>query len=223
MDSIKGLKEYVKSKEYRKALGLPEEQEETYQLLAQGEYNRNYYFVHPITGQELVLRVNCGSQMHLEHQIEYEAQALELLAECGRTPKVFYVDGSKKLLEHGVLVMEYLSGHVLDYRTGCKFAAECLADIHSVQSDKMNEYLIAPKGALEAILTECEEMFRVYEESPLGEEKKKGKIRKLLKRGWEKAKESNVDCPYKCCINTELNSTNFLINGENEKNYLIDW
>ena len=112
MDSIKGLKEYVKSKEYRKALGLPDEQEETYQLLAQGEYNRNYYFVHPITRQELVLRVNCGSQMHLQHQIEYEAQALELLAECGRTPKVFYVDGSKKLLEHGVLVKEYLSGHV---------------------------------------------------------------------------------------------------------------
>lgn len=223
MDSIKGLKEYVKSKEYRKALGLPEEQEETYQLLAQGEYNRNYYFVHPITGQELVLRVNCGSQMHLEHQIEYEAQALKTLEECGRTPKVFYVDGNKQLLEHGVLVMEYLSGHVLDYRTECKFAAECLADIHSVQSDKVKEYLIAPKGALEAILTECEEMFRVYEESSLGEEKKKSKIRKLLKRGWEKAKESNVDCPYKCCINTELNSTNFLINGENEKNYLIDW
>lgn len=223
MDSIKGLKEYVKSKEYRKVLGLPEEQEETYRLLAQGEYNRNYYFVHPITGQELVLRVNCGSQMHLEHQIEYEAQALKMLEACGRTPKVFYVDGSKKLLEHGVLVMEYLSGHVLDYRTECKFAAECLADIHSVQSDKMNEYLIAPKRELEAILTECEEMFRVYEESSLGEEKKKSKIRKLLKRGWEKAKESNVDCPYKCCINTELNSTNFLINGENEKNYLIDW
>ena len=111
----------------------------------------------------------------------------------------------------------------MDYRTECRFAAECLADIHSVQSDKMSEYLIAPEGALEAILTECEEMFRVYEESPLGEEKKKSKIRNLLKRGWEKAKESNVDSPYKCCINTELNSTNFLINGENEKNYLIDW
>lgn len=223
MDSIKGLKEYVKSEKYRKALGLPREQEETYQLLAQGEYNRNYYFEHPITGQKLVLRVNCGSQMHLEHQIEYEARALDVLSECGRTPKVFYVDGGKKLLEHGILVMEYLPGHALDYRTECRFAAECLADIHSVQSDKMSEYLIAPEGALEAILTECEEMFRVYEESPLGEEKKKSKIRNLLKRGWEKAKESNVDCPYKCCINTELNSTNFLINGENEKNYLIDW
>ena len=28
---------------------------------------------------------------------------------------------------------------------------------------------------------------------------------------------------YRCCINTELNSTNFLINGEGRENYLIDW
>ena len=60
LDSIKGLKEYVQSKEYRKALGLPKEQQESYELLAQGEYNRNYYFVHPVTEKELLLRVNCG-------------------------------------------------------------------------------------------------------------------------------------------------------------------
>ena len=29
--------------------------------------------------------------------------------------------------------------------------------------------------------------------------------------------------PYQCCINTELNSTNFLIGGEGKPNYLIDW
>ena len=28
---------------------------------------------------------------------------------------------------------------------------------------------------------------------------------------------------YCCCINTELNSGNFLINGEGRPNYLIDW
>ena len=106
LDSIKGLKEYVQSKEYRKALGLPKEQQESYELLAQGEYNRNYYFVHPITEKELLLRVNCGSQMHLEHQIEYEAHALEMLSSSGRTPKVLYVDGSKRRLAHGILVME---------------------------------------------------------------------------------------------------------------------
>ena len=50
-----------------------------YQPLAQGEYNINYWFVHPLTGKKLVLRVNTGSQMHLEKQIEYEYHALELL------------------------------------------------------------------------------------------------------------------------------------------------
>lgn len=28
---------------------------------------------------------------------------------------------------------------------------------------------------------------------------------------------------YRCCINTELNSGNFLINGKGRDNYLIDW
>lgn len=223
MESIQGLREYVRSQAYRSALGLPEEQTENYRLLAQGEYNRNYYFEHPVTGRKLLLRVNCGSQMHLEHQIEYEARALELLFPSGRTPKVLYVDGSKQKLDYGILVMEYLSGHALDYRTECKLAAECLADIHSVQAEGMEKELIQPKGSLEAILEECEEMFRVYEESSFGVKHKKEKIRSLLERGWEKAGRTKLRCPYYCCINTELNSTNFLINGEGKNNYLIDW
>lgn len=223
MDSIKGLREYVQSEDYRRALGLPKEQAETYELLAQGEYNRNYYFVHPVTERKLLLRVNCGSQMHLEHQIEYEAKALEMLFSSGRTPEVFYVDGSRQKLDYGVLVMEYLPGHALDYRTECKMAAECLADIHSVLREEMEKYLIHPEDSLEAILTECEEMFRVYEASALGDADKKKKIRHLLERGREKVKNTALTCPYYCCINTELNSTNFLINGKGEKNYLIDW
>ena len=39
MERIKGLNEYVKNKKYRKALNLPNEQEEEYTMLAQGEYN----------------------------------------------------------------------------------------------------------------------------------------------------------------------------------------
>lgn len=66
MERIKGLNEYVKNEKYRKALNLPNEQEEEYIMLAQGEYNINYSFTHPKTGKKLLLRVNCGSQMHLE-------------------------------------------------------------------------------------------------------------------------------------------------------------
>ena len=111
MDQVQGLKEYTARKEYRKALGLPEKVTEKYEMLAQGEYNRNYVFTHPVSQKKLVLRVNFGSQMHLENQIEYEYNALKLLEGSGRTPKVFYVDGSLKHLSQGIMVMEYLPGH----------------------------------------------------------------------------------------------------------------
>lgn len=223
MDKIKGLTEYVRSKEYREALGLPEEQTENYELLAQGEYNINYAFTHPVTGKKLLLRVNCGSQIHLEHQIEYEAHALNLIKDSGRTPKVLYVDGSKELLDHGILVMEYLPGHAMDYTTELMLAAPCLADIHSIRIPESEEILIRPQNPLKAILDECEEMFKVYAESPLGEEEKKAYIRELLNLGWKREAKTQLESGYQCCINTELNSTNFLINGEDKHNYLIDW
>lgn len=221
MGQVQGLKEYVKLEQYRKALGLPEEVTETYEMLAQGEYNRNYIFTHPVTKKKLILRVNFGSQMHLENQIAYEYQVLRMLENSGRTPKAFYVDGSLEHLEQGVMVMEYLPGHALDYRTELMHAVGCLADIHSVKIPKEHS-LIVPANPLRAILEECEEMFRVYEESPLGQEWQKKKIRKMLDMVWRL-----VDCleepVYRCCINTELNSTNFLINGGTYDNFLIDW
>ncbi|MEI3380774.1 MAG: phosphotransferase [Dorea sp.] len=223
MERIKGLKEYVKSKDYREALGLPTEQEEEYKMLAQGEYNINYIFEHPKTGQKLLLRVNCGSQMHLEDQIGYEFYALQLLKDSGRTPKALYVDGSKKLLDHGIMVMEYLPGKALDYHTDMKYAAECLADIHSVRIPESEKVLIRPENPLIAILEECEEMVKTYMDSPLGKDKTKQTIRDLLDQAWKKARKSDIESTYACCINTELNSSNFLIGGEGKPNYLIDW
>lgn len=221
MEQVKGLKEYVRLKNYREALGLPKEVTEEYRMLAQGEYNRNYVFTHPVSEKQLILRINFGSQMHLEHQIEYEYKALRLLESSKRTPKTFYVDGSLSHLEHGVLVMEYLPGHAMDYETELFYGAGCLADIHSVPVGS-DSGLIEPENPLHAILEECEEMFAVYESSPFGDPKKKEKIRSMLRKGWEKV-DSLPKAPYRCCINTELNSTNFLIGGEAGGNYLVDW
>lgn len=222
MDRIPGLKEYIKTEAYRTALGLPKEVTEVYRLLAQGEYNINYIFTHPLSRKEFLLRVNCGSQMHLKDQIGYEYHALKLLEKSKRTPEVFYVDGSLKQLDHGVLVMEYLPGHSLDYRRDLKLAAQCLADIHSVSVTE-DSGLICPKDPLRAILEECESMVKVYMESPLGDEKTKEIIRKMLDAGWSRVERIQHQNVYRCCINTELNSTNFLINGEGAPNYLIDW
>ena len=89
MERTKGLKEYIQTKEYRESLGLSGQVTETYTMLAQGEYNRNYTFTHPITGQKLVLRINFGSQMHLKDQILYEYRALKLLENSGVRQKLF--------------------------------------------------------------------------------------------------------------------------------------
>ena len=222
MDKIAGLKEYVALRSYREALGLPEKVTEHYQLLAQGEYNRNYLFVHPYTGRKLVLRVNCGSQMHLPDQIGYEYSTLKLLEHSARTPVPCYVDGSLEKLPHGIMVMEFLPGHALDYRTELLRGAGCLADIHSI-AVKEDSHLLRPKEPLRAILSECEEMVGTYMDSALGDIKIKRKIRAMLNKGWKICERRELKSSYECCVNTELNSTNFLINGEGKQNYLIDW
>ena len=222
MEEIKGLKEYVAWEPYRKALGLPGEVTEQYRLLAQGEYNRNYLFTHPVTGKKLLLRVNCGSQMHLENQIQYEYDTLKLLENSGRTPRAYYADGSLKKLPHGVLVMEFLPGHELNYRTELSFAAGCLADIHSVPVGD-DTHQLRPEDPLRAVLEECEAMVKVYMDAPGEDAKKKDMLRRLLDMGWERLLKSGKKADYACCINTELNSTNFLIGGEQGGNFLIDW
>lgn len=214
---------FVTSPEYREALGLSDHLSEDYRPLAQGEYNQNYVFTHPVTGQELVVRINYGSQMHLDHQIEYEVNALRLLESSGRTPKVHYVDGSLRYLDHGALVMDRLPGVPLDYEDSRDLseAAKILADIHSVPVPE-DHGLIAPEESLRAILEECEAMVAVYLDSPLGDPSTKHTVRELLDLAWNRADDlKGVPFP-RCIINTELNNTNFLMNGE-EKGYLIDW
>ena len=230
MDELKqipGLSELVGSPEYRSALGLPAAVTEEYRLLAQGEYNRNFRFRHPVTGKELLLRVNCGSQMHLEHQIEYESHALELLAPSGRTPRVLYTDGSKRYTDHGVSVMEYLPGRPLDYHRDLERAAGILADVHSVPLPGPSG-LIEPADPLRAVLEECEEMLRVYLNSDLPPLSEKRKIRELLDLAWERYHRTNRTGGARCIVNTELNNTNFLMAEAPDgpaggRDWLIDW
>lgn len=227
------VSEYVKSAKYRQGISLPQEVVERYEELAHGEYNANYIFTHPIDGNKLVLRVNCGSQMHLKHQISYEAQALKFLENSGRSPRVLWVDEEA---EYGVLVESFIPGIHLDYLDDetMKHTAECLADIHSLiypveeviecnpeSIDADNTKLIAPTNSLEAILEECESMFSYYEKSKMTDDISKAHIRRMLNMAWNFARNTACESPYKCCINTELNSTNFLVNGNHVS--LVDW
>mgnify|MGYP002511973754 FL=1 len=222
MDRIAGLREYIQTEKFNEKLEIPLNEQIECHMLAQGEYNINYEFRHPVSKKRLLLRVNTGSQMHLEDQIGYEYHALRLLESSGRTPRAIYVDGSKKYLDYGVMVMEFLEGHALDYRKEMKYAAQCLADIHSVAVSR-DDGLIMPENPLQAILDECHEMVETYYQSSLGHIQKKKRIEGLLKRGWQMLEKVSKYKGYRCCINTELNSGNFLINGEGKNNYLVDW
>ena len=126
------LRAYIHSGDFLTPLRLPAGTELALSPLGQGEYNLNYSFLHPETGQRLVLRLNTGSQMHLDRQIEYEFSALQALLPSGRTPRPLFCDGSRSILLYGVLVMEWLPGRALRYETDLETAAEILSDIHAL-------------------------------------------------------------------------------------------
>jgi thiamine kinase-like enzyme len=100
--------------------------------------------------------------------------------------------------------------------------ASVLADIHSTSVPE-GSTLIRSSNPCREILEECDQMFQKYEASELGDPKKKKWIRNMLDACVEKTKEMEDYRGYRCCINTELNSTNFLINQKGHKSYLIDW
>lgn len=222
MDILKGLNEYVKTEHFRSVMGIPAGSEIILKPLARGEYNINYTFTHPEDKRTLVLRANTGSQMHLDDQIGYEYGALKLLEGCGRTPKAYFVDGTRDKLGYGIMVMEFLPGKALDYNTELNLAAPILADIHSVEL-RPDCGLIMPAEAGGAILDECDQMIEKFYQSPLGQPHTKKKIEEMMKKGRRILADTNLYTGLRCCINTELNSGNFLINGPDKKNYLVDW
>lgn len=222
MSAINNLEEYVKREEFLEKLNIPKESKIDFKLLAQGEYNINYLFTHPLTKEKLILRVNTASQMDLSDQIEYEYKSLLLLEESKRAPIPIYVDGSKKHLDYGVLVMKFLPGVPLDYKKDLYIAASCLADVHSVKLEETT-HLLCPKNPLQAIIDECRTMVQTYYDSLLADEEKKEQIERMLNLGEQMIKSIGEYEGRRCIINTELNSSNFLINGENDNNYIIDW
>ncbi|SUY46574.1 aminoglycoside phosphotransferase [Clostridium putrefaciens] len=222
MIELKDLERYAKESLLKTELKIPKESEIVFSVLGKGEYNINYLFSHPFTGEKLVLRLNTKSQIHLDNQIEYEYKTLELLEKSKRTPKPLYVDSTRSILPYGILVMEYLPGRALSYSTDLEIAARCLGDIHSINLP-INNHLIKPKDPLVAIVDECIEMSLVYLKSNLADHNVKEIILNITEKAKDLVLKRNLPVTRRCLINTELNSGNFLINGERKGNYIIDW
>ena len=204
------FQEFLKSPAFLKPLGL--EAVPDFAPLGQGEYNVNYTFDHP-DGRKLVLRINQGSQMHLDDQIGYEFNALKALEASGRTPKALFCNSA-----HNCLVMEHLPGRPLRYETDMETAAEIFADIHALP---LAPGLIEPKNPLEAIIDECRQMVAHYYKW----DKADPEVVRLLETLEKEISAKDLTAPAglrKCIVNTEVNSGNFLINPGGQS-YLIDW
>ena len=207
--------EYLRSPAFLEPLGLPAGTVLDFSLLGQGEYNQNYRFRHPVTGQKLVLRINTGSQMHLDDQISYEFAALKNLEPSGRTPKALFCDPERNLL-----VMEWLPGRPLQYETDLAAATEIFADIHALPIPA-DCHLLEPENPLEAIVEECRQMVAHYYDW----ENADPQVVHLLKTLEQEISARALSAPVgirKCIVNTEVNSGNFLMNPGGTS-YLIDW
>ena len=192
--------------------------------LAQGEYNMNYL----VQQSELpawVLRVNLGSQINRSDQIVYEYKTLVMLAESGHTPLPLFVDDSREYLDHGVLGMTYLSGEPLQYEHHRLKAAELFANIHSYSAKCNQDHLIVESYPLTMTYGECKRLLKAYFDSPLADEAIKAYLVEIL--AWADEYRRNEvfyqQDPWPCVINTEVNSSNFIISPCGCNICLVDW
>jgi aminoglycoside phosphotransferase (APT) family kinase protein len=191
--------------------------------LAQGEYNLNYLI--SSDSLQLVFRVNIGTQINRDDQIIYEYKALELLKKSGVTPRPFFVDDTRKFLDNGILIMEYLPGQSMDYRRDLWDAAGLLATIHQIVVPQEKNHLIREEAPLTLIYEECAGLLQHYFDSDLAQPEIRDYLMELI--NWAEAARSQEtfyqQAPWPCIVNTEVNSGNFIVNRQRETIHLVDW
>ena len=191
--------------------------------LAQGEYNLNYLI--SSDSLQLVFRVNIGTQINRDDQIVYEYKALELLKKSGVTPRPFFVDDTRKFLDNGILIMEYLPGQSMDYRRDLWDAAGLLATIHQIVVPQEKNHLIREEAPLTLIYEECAGLLQHYFDSDLAQPEIRDYLMELI--NWAEAARSQETFyqqdPWPCIVNTEVNSGNFIVNRQQETIHLVDW
>ena len=220
MNRTEAFRSYVHSDDFLRKLNLPTGTKLDFVPLGQGEYNANFTFTHPASGQKLVLRINTGSQMHLADQIGYEFAALQALEGSGHTPKALFCDNSRAILPYGTLVMEWLPGRPLRYESDLATAAEIFADIHALSVPKAHS-LLCPAHPAKEIYDECLAMAEQYLTWE-GAEKEACRLLETLIREIGALPLTEASSAPRCIVNTEANSGNFLIN-DGGRSYLIDW
>jgi Ser/Thr protein kinase RdoA (MazF antagonist) len=215
---------YVNDSQFKNQMDIHGEVKVSF--LAQGEYNLNYLL--ETSRGRLVLRINTASQMKIENQIAYEYNALKLLSNSNVTPKPYYLDDGKKIIPFGLLVMEYLPGNPLDYSTDLQAAAQTFARIHGLPlKESETKFLVKDPGPFAGIYNEAFELLDTYFGCPEANPEVKRALEQVLLAAEEKKKFEHylLQEPWLTVINTEVNSHNFIVNQEHDKDtcHLIDW
>lgn len=191
---------------------------EAVRFLAAGEYNSNYLIIATGGRSNTVFRINHGSQLGLENQIEYEFNALKSVAPAGVTPKPLYYHTSFGSQRHGVLLMEYVVGSPLNYHHDWSAAAQIFAGIHALPP---SPDLIIQDDPIRDIAHECEGLLHRYPDHPLTQAQSTLlKYHQQICRLGDKEAGCFKNEPL-CMVNTEVNSHNFVIGPE--KAFLVDW
>ncbi|AHM57043.1 aminoglycoside phosphotransferase [Peptoclostridium acidaminophilum DSM 3953] len=220
-DTLKNkIYDYVKAKGLCEQLGMCKNAKVSF--LAQGEYNIN--FTLEGASKKYVLRVNTGSQLELDNQIEYEYEALLRLYPSGVTPRPYFVDGSKQYIDYGILVMEFLEGAPLDYGRDMEKAAGIFSRIHSMDIERMDaSNFIFEKTIFSDRVSEARRLLKDFMESTVIDCKLKKFFADFMDWAEKNACREGyfTQSPWNAINNTEVNSGNFIINDKRQ--YLIDW
>jgi aminoglycoside phosphotransferase (APT) family kinase protein len=191
-------------------------------LLARGEYNLNYLVR---AGKEkVVFRVNMGTQIDRDDQIQYEFAALKLLEGSGVTPIPYFVDDSRTFFDRGIGIMAYLPGRALDYTSDRDAAAAVLARVHQVPVAG-DHHLIREEAPLDLIYQECKRLLDTYFQSDLADPDIARFLREVLDWAGEARSRERYyrEDPWPCIVNTEVNSGNFIVNPDRRSIHLVDW
>lgn len=187
------------------------------EFLAAGEYNENYTV--ETDGDPLVFRINHGSQLELDNQIEYEYSVLQAVEESGVTPKPIEFDSEPgPNLGEGVLLMTYVPGRALQYRTEYIGGADVFAVVHGLP---VSDRLVRQDEPMLDIAEESSRLLSRFDDHPLRSERHKlYTYRDHIRRLAEENRGLFAD-DKTCIVNTEVNSSNFLVSEG--KTRLVDW
>ena len=188
------------------------------EFLAAGEYNENFRVRG--AGGEFVLRVNHGSQLGLDNQIEYEFAVLLSVADSRVTPRPLFCDPGADGLGKGVLLMEYLPGRSLRYPQDRDEAARVFAAVHALPA---GDGLIVQEDPIRDIAAESYGLIQRYPDHPLRSHKSRllRYHEEIVDLG-ERTRGLLAEEPM-CTCNTEVNSGNFLVDEAAGRTYLVDW